>query len=150
MNAMVNQIAESLRPYAVALMRVILGVVFVYHGWWKVVNFAANSDFFDKLGIPFPVLSSAAAVGVELLGGAALILGIGVAYAAVPLAFTMVVAILTVHLPAGFALPNGYEFVLTLLVAVLAQGAVGSGALALESLLKKDSFATTGTLQKAM
>lgn len=150
MNTVVNQITESVRPYTIAILRVVLGIVFVYHGWWKVVNSAANADFFGKLGIPLPLASSIAVTGVELVGGVALILGIGVAYAAVPLAFTMVVAILTVHLPAGFALPNGYEFVLTLLAAVLAQGALGPGTFALENLLKKDLFTATGTLQETM
>jgi putative oxidoreductase len=139
MNAIVNQIAESSRPYTLALMRTVLGAVFVYHGWWKVINFDLNVNFFAKLGIPLPLISSAATASVELIGGAALILGIGVAFAAIPLAIIMAVAILTVHLAAGFALPNGYEFALTLLAATLAQGALGAGAFSLENLIAGDT-----------
>ena len=135
MKTLVNHVTESVRPYAIALMRVVLGIVFVYHAWWKVMNFALAVDLFGTWGIPLPIASAVLATGVELIGGAALILGIGVAYAALPLAFNMLVAILTVHLAAGFALPNGYEFALTVLAATIAQGAVGAGAFSLESVI---------------
>ena len=144
MNAQLNQIAESIRPYAFALMRVVLGIVFVYHAWWKVTNFALAVDLFSTWGIPLPFASAVLATGVELIGGAALILGIGVAYAALPLAFDMLVAILTVHLAAGFALPNGYEFALTVLAATIAQGAVGAGAFSLESALRQEPLSADG------
>lgn len=150
MNAQLNQAAESFRPYAIALMRVVLGIVFIYHAWWKMTNFALAVDLFGKWGIPLPFASTVFATGVEMIGGAALILGIGVAYAALPLSVIMLVAILTVHLPAGFALPNGYEFALTVLAATIAQGAVGAGAFSLESVFRQKSLAAAGqTLETA-
>ena len=150
MNAQLNQAAESFRPYAIALMRVVLGIVFVYHAWWKITNFALAMELFGKWGIPLPFASAALSTGVEMIGGVALILGIGVAYAALPLAAVMLVAILTVHLPAGFALPNGYEFALTVLAATIAQGSVGAGAFSLESALRQKSLPAAGrTLETA-
>ena len=128
MNTAVNQIAETARPYALAAMRVVLGIVFVYHGWWKVMNFGLTVELFGKWGIPLPLPSAIAATVLEVGGGIALILGVGVAYLALPLAFTMLVAIVYVHFAAGFGAPKGYEYPLTLLVAVLAQGASGPGA----------------------
>lgn len=47
----------------------------------------------------------------------------------------MAVAILTVHLPAGFFLPSGYEFALTLLAANAALAFLGSGEASLDRLL---------------
>lgn len=132
-----DQITQSLYPYALAALRAVLGTVFLYHGWWKVESFAAAIGLFAQWGIPLPGPSVAAAAFVEVTGGLALILGLGVRFAAVPLAFTMVVAILFVHVGAGFAAPNGYEFPLTLLAAVLVQGAAGPGAFALESLVRR-------------
>ena len=47
----------------------------------------------------------------------------------------MAVATITVHLPNGFFLPNGYEFTLTLLLASLAVVAAGAGAYSVDSQL---------------
>ena len=47
----------------------------------------------------------------------------------------MAVAIVTVHLPNGFFLPNGIEFALALLAANLALLVGGPGALAVDGLL---------------
>jgi putative oxidoreductase len=74
---------------------------------------------------------------VELLGGLALLLGLFARWAAIPLAINMAVAILTVHLRAGFFLPNGYEFALTLLAANVAIALLGAGEASLDGLLKK-------------
>lgn len=141
-----DRIAQSLYPYALAVSRIVLGAVFLYHGWAKVTAFAATAGFFAQVGIPLPGASAAAAAFVEVTGGLALILGLGVRFAAVPLAFTMVVAILFVHAGAGFAAPNGYEFPLTLLAAVLAQGAAGPGAFALESLVRRKAYPAVNRL----
>ena len=61
------------------------------------------------------------------LCGAALLIGLLTRYAALLLAVEMVVAILKVHLAAGFFLPNGYEFALTLLAATLTLLFAGGG-----------------------
>jgi len=65
--------------------------------------------------------------GAEFFGGLALLLGLAVRPASMLLAITMLVAIVTVHLPNGLFLTNsGYEFALALLgisIALLIQGA---------------------------
>ena len=71
----------------------------------------------------------------EFLGGAALLAGVLTRWAAVPLSFTMVVAILAVHLKGGFFAPAGVEYPLTLLTANVALILTGPGALAVDGLL---------------
>ena len=127
----IQQLRNRLQPYGLTALRAILGAIFVQHGWWKVAHFDLAVELFAQWGLPFPIFSVQLAAATELLGGIALILGIGVLVASVPLAFTLAMAIYYVHGPAGFWLPNGYEFVLALLVAVVAVGLLGPGAFAL-------------------
>jgi putative oxidoreductase len=68
------------------------------------------------------------------LGGAALLLGLFTRWAAAPIAFSMLVAIVTVHLKGGFFAPKGVEYPLTMLAANLALILTGAGAFALDNL----------------
>ena len=64
----------------------------------------------------------------EFFGGIALLLGLLTRPAAAALAFTMLIAILSVHIGNGlFMSNNGYEFGLALLAAALALAFSGAG-----------------------
>jgi putative oxidoreductase len=65
----------------------------------------------------------------------ALVLGLLTRWAAVPLAIDMLVAMIVVHLPGGFFLPNGIEFTLALLAGCVSIGLVGPGAFALDNVI---------------
>ena len=119
------------------LLRLGVGIVFVMHGWQKLFVFghAGLTGFFQTAGIPFPAVSAVLATTVELVGGVALIAGLGTRIAGVLLAFTMLVAVAAVHLPNGFFLPNGYEFAFTLLLATGALALTGAGGLSLDAKL---------------
>ena len=72
----------------------------------------------------------------EFFGGLLLIIGLLVRPAALVLATTMVVAIVTVHLQNGlFMSNNGYEFGLALLAISVALVVRGAGSLSADSLL---------------
>src|SRR5207249_5752548 len=73
----------------------------------------------------WPFLAAVVVIAVEILGGLALILGLGTRLAAALLAIDMVVAVLAVRLAAGFV--GGYEFELTLLAASLSLALLGGG-----------------------
>jgi putative oxidoreductase len=128
---------ERAKDYGIAAIRVMVGVVFLAHGLMKLTGFGVTgtAGFFAQQGIPLPLLSAVLAIGAETLGGIALILGLGTRLVAAPLAFTMLVAVVSVHLSGGFFSPNGFEYPLTLLVASAGLGLTGSGAFALESAL---------------
>ncbi len=134
-------IRPVLRPTDVglAILRVVTGAVFLMHGWQKVfdVGFAGVRG---QMGIPAPEITAPLVAFVELLGGAALILGGLARCFALALAVNMLGAIWFVHLPAGFFLPNGYEFAVTLLGAMLALLLIGPGYLSVDGAIARRRF----------
>ncbi len=69
-------------------------------GFENVVNWFGNSEW--GLGLPFPTLMAGMAVGAEVVGAIALLVGLGVRWMSVPLMITMLVAMLTTHLENGW------------------------------------------------
>ena len=128
-----------LESWGITILRVVVGIVFLAHGGQKlfVWGFGNVAGFFAQVGIPAPMLTAVVVTMVEFLGGLALLLGLFTRWAAIPLAVNMLGAFLTVHAKGGFFLPNGFEFVLTLLAANVALGFLGSGAASVDGLLQK-------------
>ncbi|CDQ20225.1 Uncharacterized membrane protein YphA, DoxX/SURF4 family [Halobacillus karajensis] len=94
------------------ILRVILGVIFFVHGLDKFQAGIGNTvGFFDSMGIPGFLAYFVATI--ELVGGIAMILGIGTKVVAYLFSIIMLGAIFTVKLSAGFL--DGYEFDLALL-----------------------------------
>jgi putative oxidoreductase len=120
------------------VLRFALGLVFIMHGWQKVMTgHDGVTGFLTQLGVPFPALSAAILIAVELGGGIALIVGALTRVVAALIAFDMVVAIALVHVSAGFFLPNGYEYALALLLASLALTMTGPGAYSVDRLFTR-------------
>ena len=96
--------ASERARWAVVPLRLIVGYGFVAHGYAKVANgpehFAAS---LHALGVPAPNLMAWVTIGVELLGGCAVLLGAWLPIVSLPLAAILVVAAVTVHLPYGFS-----------------------------------------------
>jgi putative oxidoreductase len=124
-------------------IRVAVGLVFLMHGGQKffVFGFAGTADIMGKLGLPLPFACAVVVTAVELLGGAALVLGIFTRLAGSLLAFEMVIAILVARLHGGFFAPYGYEFELTLLAACLTFASTGPGEMSLESMRRRSTAA---------
>jgi putative oxidoreductase len=85
-------------------LRAIVGFGFMMHGYLKIER---GMDVFaaalQGLGIPAPHLMAWTTTVIELLGGAAVLLGYQVALAAIPLTIVLLVALFTVHLQFGFS-----------------------------------------------
>ena len=120
-------------------LRVVLGVVFIYHGYLKLFtgNFpGGTAGFFASLGIPLPTFFAIIVSLLEFFGGIALLLGLMTRYVSLLLAVNMLVALLLVHLPNGFLVPGGIEFVLTLLGGALTLALLGGGKYSLDDYMK--------------
>jgi putative oxidoreductase len=127
---------SSNASWGLTVLRVVVGIVFLMHGWQKLFAFkiAGVTGMFTHIGIPLPGVLAVVVTFVEFLGGIALILGVATRVAAVLLAINMTVAILKVHLPHGFfASGGGYEFPLSLLAACVCLALAGAGAASVDN-----------------
>jgi putative oxidoreductase len=134
------QRVAGVHGWGLTVLRIVVGLVFLVHGLQKllVMGFGGVAGFLGSLGVPAPGLFAVVVTLVELLGGAALILGLFTRLAAILLAVDMLVAILTVHLANGFfASEGGYEFPLVLLAACVALAVTGAGEAALDGALAR-------------
>lgn len=87
----------TLTSTGLLLLRVAIGCLMLVHGIQKAMAFGQLSSAFpDPLGMGSQ-LSLISAIGAEVGCSLLLIVGLGTRFAAVPLAFTMLVALFLVH-----------------------------------------------------
>ena len=118
--------------WSVLILRIILGLVLIVHGWPKIKNLSANAQNFVAMGFkPAKFWGTIAAV-VEFLGGLLLILGFLTQLVAFFVVIQFVVAILKVKIKQNFV--GGYELDLLILGAALLLMTVGGGFYGLDDL----------------
>jgi putative oxidoreductase len=142
---MYRRIPRPLTDVTLLLARIALGVIFFAHGWQKLVTngLDGTQKGFEMMGVPLPAVSALYATFVELLGGAALIVGALLPLAGLLLVLDMAGAFLFVHADKGlFADKGGYELVLALGAAALALAVVGGGRYGVDGLLARRAPAT--------
>src|SRR5690348_3433208 len=89
---------------APVLLRVVVGYGFMWHGYAKLGRGPESfAVVLHTLGVPVPLLLAWLTTLVELLGGAAILLGAFVTMVSVPLAIVLLTALFTVHVPYGFS-----------------------------------------------
>lgn len=118
------------------LARLALGWVFVQSGWGKLHNLENVIEYFGSLGIPAPQIQAPFVAGVELVGGILILGGLFTRIVSVPLAITMVVALLTAKrgdIASAGDLYGSVEFLYLLGFGYLA--AFGAGLLSLDEIL---------------
>jgi putative oxidoreductase len=127
--------AKTTTPYAALLLRVSLGTLFLAHGaLLKLGTFglAGTMGYFGSIGYP-PELAIVV-IAAEVLGGLALILGLGVRL--VSLGFIpLMLGALAQHTGHGWVFSGtggGWEFPAFWTVTLLVQGLIGDGAYALK------------------
>ena len=106
----------------ILLIRLMVGLIFLTHGWNKVVSLSQTMMMFSNLGM-WPVVGIFIA-WLEVLGGLALILGIATRFFGILFAIEMIVAALLVGAARGF---SGMEFDLLLAACSLGIVFIGSG-----------------------
>jgi len=151
------RLIPSLAAYWYAIpLRLIVGYGFMEHGYAKLARGPESfANILDALGTPAPYLLSWATILVELFGGLAVLLGLFIPLASVPMIAVLLVAIVTVHLPYGFSSIKlqsvteagahfgqpGYETDLLYIAALVALILGGSGPFALDRLIIRPRIA---------
>jgi putative oxidoreductase len=142
---------NTARPIAPLVLRVGIGVVFTYHGWQKLDGGISNFGLFlESLGLPAPDVLAYLVTGLELIGGAMLILGLLTRLPAILLAVQMALIafwIKPTKMDLGLIAPpdapgTGSELDLALMVGCIAIAVLGPGALALDRLIGAENKAT--------
>ncbi len=114
-------------------LRLVLGLIFLVHGWRKVKNLSGAVSSFEAMGFKPAKFWGPFVAFLEFVGGIALIVGIVTQVFAALFFVQFVVAILKVTGKKGFA--GGYEFDLLILAALLALVVLGSGSFSADSML---------------
>lgn len=123
---------------ALLVIRVVAGLIFMVHGWQKVGMGIGNvAGFFGQVGAPLPALTAPLVAYLELVGGAAVILGLLARPIAAMLAFDMFMATMLVHRPNGFSGQGGMEFTTVLGATAIAVAVAGAGGLSVDALVDR-------------
>lgn len=132
---MLREIVGGWAPWASLPLRVFLGIAFIAHGWPKLMGMATFTEAFGKMGVPAPGLMLPLVMLVELVGGAALALGLLTRWVALALAVEMLVTTFYVRIPAGHKFLLGYELDLAFLTAAIFFLLAGPGPASLDKQL---------------
>lgn len=129
---------EKTTNIALTILRVVVGIIMVAHGWEKLTGFEQWQGNVASMGIPFPEVAAALSVAGELGGGLGLILGALTPLAAFGVFANMLVAIGAVHLGNGlFARNDGWEYPLTIAVVALFFVFRGAGPISVDAMIKR-------------
>jgi putative oxidoreductase len=130
--------ADKVGFLAPALIRVTVAPTFIISGWGKLHSLGDVTGLFTELHIPFPAFNAVLASSTELFGGLLLLVGLGARLVSLPLAFTMLVAIVTAKLGdvtglISFLELDEWRYLVMFMVIAL----IGPGALSLDALLAR-------------
>jgi putative oxidoreductase len=135
--------------WALLPARIVVGIGFLAHGlakWHRgPEKFAV---LLAHIGVPLPLPAAWGTTFVEIAGGGALLAGLYVSVACVPLVATMLVAMFTIHIHYGFSAvntvgvtatgpqfgPPGYEINLLYMAALAALALAGPTAFSLDAM----------------
>ena len=130
---------NRLQPWALTLLRLVLGVAMLIHGWDKLIptgglhrnHLLAGAEAFTHyvaaLGLPYWL--GYVSVAAEFVGGLCLVVGLLTRFWAILVAGDLLVAIVMVDRHHGY---SGSQYSLALFVTALMLVAAGSGALSLD------------------
>lgn len=127
--------------FALLILRVWVGVVMFAHGYRHIFGggkIEGTGKWFESLGMKPGIFHAWLASLTEIGAGAALITGLLTPLGAAGVVGTMFVAFITNHRKNGFFIfykGEGYEYVMSLVVAALALSALGAGEWSIDNSL---------------
>ena len=143
--------------WALLPLRLIVGLGFLLHGLAKWNRGPAKfGGLLQQIGTPAPVPTAWMVTCLEIGGGVLLLAGLLVTLISIPLAISMLVAMLTVHIHYGFSAvntigltpagpqfgPPGYEINLLYIAALFALAVAGPTAWSIDAMLRRPRPAT--------
>ena len=125
---------------AYTLMRIVIGYILFRHGLVKFQSGAgAIAGYMGKQGLEPGVFFAYAAIFLETVGAACIVLGLFTRFFAAALAIEMAIALLFVHLTKGFSAgQGGYEYVLLLGIVMFFIAIRGGGRYSVDCLIGKE------------
>ena len=119
-------------PQTYALMRIVAGLLFLFHGTQKILSWPAESHG----GPPFVVYGAG---GIELIGGALICIGLFTSWGAFIASGEMAVAYWWMHAPKGlFPLNNGGEMAALYCFVFLCIAAHGAGIWSVDGAIRRN------------
>ena len=116
---------------ALLILRVVLGIIMIYHGWPKLTDLGGTIEGMAGMGIPAPAVAAIFATVAEFVGGLLMLVGAFTDIAGLMFAIDMLGAITFVHAKNGFSVAKGgVEWPLLLAAAALAIALSGPGGYA--------------------
>lgn len=128
-------------PIAYTLMRVVVGIMFLMHVQAKfhAGPNAIAANLMAKNGLQPAILFAYAAMFLETVGGVCVVIGLFTRVAAAALAIEMLIALIFVHLPKGYAAGGGgYEYVLLIGAVCFAIAIRGGGPYSADAKIGKE------------
>lgn len=141
------------RAAAPLVLRVVLGGLFIWHGIDKFdAGISMVEEMFTMWGVPAPGLAAPLVAIVEIVGGIALVLGVGTRIAAIVLGVVMIGALIYVKQDLGIISSGpmpGAELDLALLAGLVALVVLGPGRVSLDDRLGVERRTSTGQREMA-
>jgi putative oxidoreductase len=124
---------DRLKPLALLVLRLVLGIIVIAHGYHKVFGgLGHHVEMVRHLGLPGWLAYFSAAA--EFVGGILVVVGLLTRLAALAIFINMFVAIWKVHWHNGLMGNGGYEFPLSVAAIAFALIFLGAGPIALETI----------------
>lgn len=132
---------QSMLPVAETLVRVIVGIMFLMHVSvkFKLGADAVGANIFSKNGLEPGLIWAYVTMALETIGGVCLIAGLFTRFFAAAFAIEMLIALLFVHLPKGYAAGGGgYEYVLLIGAICFVFAIRGGGPYSIDRMIGKE------------
>lgn len=143
---LLKKLMTSTAGYAPLALRLPISIIFMAHGsqklfgWFGGYGLEGTGQWLASIGMEPGIVMAFLAGSGEFFGGLLILIGLLTRPAAAVLAFTMIVAIFSVHIDNGLFLSNnGYEFGLALLAAAVSLAISGAGKLSIDDMVSKSA-----------
>ncbi|GAA0224365.1 DoxX family protein [Marinomonas primoryensis] len=146
MKSFIQKITNTTSGLASTILRIPVGIILMAHGAQKLFGafggygLEGTGQWMASIGLEPGYLMALLAGSAEFFGGLALVIGLLVRPASAVIAFTMLMAIVTVHISNGlFMANNGYEYALTLLIVAVSLVFSGAGSFSIDKAISAKS-----------